>query len=288
MNFHEFADILGTSIGGLVARKHKYFSKGVESKRIIDIINLLHIDMPTINGGGYYPVVVKYEDKNEEAAFFADQWLGSEYPVIIYHHGAAEGSYDFSYKRILGKNKEDIKANLIAIQAPYNHNNKDFLESIAYLSNYSFMLASSVVIVDKLIEQLREFGIERIIVTGISLGGFVTNLHFAYRNSADEYRPMFSGGKLAEAFIDSAYSKITSSKGKNNPDKLREVLNFDSNLMSSNQSNLYPLLGKYDKIVEYDTQKAGYNSACLRTIPFSHSTGSTKFKLLREFILEAL
>ena len=288
MNFHEFADILGTSIGGLVARKHKYFSKGVESKRIIDIINLLHIDMPTINGEGYYPVGVKYENKKEEAAFNVDQWLGNNYPVIIYHHGAAEGSYDFSYKRILGKNKKDIKANLISIQAPYNHDNKEFLESIAYLSNYSFMLASSVVIVDKLISQLRELSTDKIIVTGISLGGFVANLHFTYKNSADEYRPIFSGGKLAEAFIDSAYSKITSNNGKNNPEKLREVLNFEEELINNNQSKLYPILGKYDQIVKYETQIDGYKSAKVRTIPYSHSTGAIKFKLLREFILEDL
>ncbi|MFP4457076.1 MAG: hypothetical protein ACLFPS_05395, partial [Clostridia bacterium] len=172
MNFHEFLDIFATNMGSLVARKHKYFSEDVESKKIINIVNSISIDMPSINGEGYYPVVVEYEGKKEEAAFSIDQWLGNEYPVIIYHHGAAEGSYDFSYKRILGgKNKSEIKANLIAIQAPHNHNNKEFLESIAYLSNYTFMLAASVAIIENLISQLRGLGVKKIIVTGVSLGG---------------------------------------------------------------------------------------------------------------------
>ena len=288
MSINGFIDNYAMSIGALVARKHKYFSKGIESKKIIDVANSLNIDMPNIKGSGYYPFFVEYEDKKQEAAFNIEQWIADESPVIIYHHGAAEGSYDFSFKKILAKNKNEIKANLIAIQAPFNQNNKTFLESIAYLSNYTFMLAGSVVIIDKLVDQLRKLGSEKIIVTGVSLGGFVTNLHFTYRNSADEYRPLFAGGKLADAFIDSAYSKVTSINGKNNPKKLRETLNFDADLINKDQSKLYPLLGEHDQIVKYETQRNSYNSSNLKTIPYGHATGSTKFKLLREFILDAL
>jgi hypothetical protein len=288
MSFNGFIDNYAMSIGALVARKHKYFSKGVESKKIIEVVDALNIDMPNIKGTGYYPFFVEYEEKKQEAAVNVEQWITNESPVIIYHHGAAEGSYDFSFKRILGKNKNEIKANLIAVQAPFNQNNKTFLESISYLSNYTFMLAGSVVIIDKLIDQLRKLGSEKIIVTGVSLGGFVTNLHFTYRNSADEYRPLFAGGKLADAFINSAYSKVTSLNGKNNPKKLEEALNFDKDLIKRDQSKLYPLLGEQDQIVKYDTQRNSYNSVNLKTVPYGHATGSTKFKLLREFILEAL
>ncbi len=288
VSFHGFIDRYAMTIGALVARNHKYFAQGVESKKIVDVIHALHIDMPMIAGVGRYPCLVEYDGNNQEAAVHVEQWLTNEHPVIIYHHGAAEGSFDFSFKRILGNKKGEIEANLIAIQAPFNQNNKTFLESIAYLSNYTLMLAGSVAIIDQLVDQLRKLGSKKIIVTGVSLGGFVTNLHFTYGNSADEYRPLFAGAKLADAFTNSAYSKVTSPHGKNNAHKLAAALDFDQDLMNQDQDKLYPLLGAYDQIVKYDIQSQSYNGDHLKTVPYGHATGSTKFKVLREFILEAL
>ncbi len=61
MSINGFIDNYAMSIGALVARKHKYFSKGVESKNIIDVANSLNIDMPNIKGSGYYPFFMELQ-----------------------------------------------------------------------------------------------------------------------------------------------------------------------------------------------------------------------------------
>lgn len=287
MGLYECIDNFSMSLGGALVKK-RYFSESVESPKIKEWFDLVKLDVPAITGEGYYPIIVQYDGVTNEAAFRIEQWKGDQYPTIIYHHGAAEGSYDFSFNRILQKDKNDIDANLIAIQALFNHNLKEFMDSIASLSNYSVMLATSVMIVDGLIDQIKKRNNNPIIVTGISLGGFVTNLHFTYYNTADYYRPMLSGARMGDVFIDSAYSKVTSANGKKNPEKLRSALNFQEDFQKREQGNLFPLMAKHDQLVKYDLQGIDFEPDRISIIPFGHASGATKFKRLRQHILTDL
>lgn len=288
MGIYEFIDNFGISIGALIVRSNKYFSKGIESKKIFELINEIEIVMPEIREEGYYKVIVNYEGKTYEAGFRIEQWIGDNCPTIIYHHGAAEGSYDFSFNRIFKKNKDEISANLIAIQALFSHSNKAFFESIPYLSNYTLMLASSVLIVENLIRDIRKKSEEKIIVSGTSLGGFVSSLHFAYYNTADIYKPILSGTRLGEVFLDSAYTKVTSKIAKQNPSKIRNILNFGDDLRNKEQSKLCPLMAKYDQIVKLNSQSLDFNEKNLKLIPYGHATGATKFKLLRDYVIDGI
>lgn len=288
MNAYGLLDEFAMSMGSAAAKKYKYFRKSVESKRVSDLLTEMSVDVPKIDGEGYYTVDIVVEGKTEEAAFKVAQWKGNEYPTIIYHHGAAEGSYDFSFNRILAKKKSDIQANLIGIQALFNHSNKEFMESIAYLSNYMEMLAGSVLLIEGLIEQIRQISDQKIVVTGTSLGGFVTNLHFAYYNTADLYKPMLAGARIGDVFVDSAYSKMTSDNGKANAETLHDVLDFWNDVRNKNQDNLFVLLAKYDQLIKYDVHRVDFDAEHVTIIPYGHSTGATKFKRLREHVLSGL
>lgn len=287
MGIHEFIDNYSMRVAGAFVKK-KYFSEGVESLKIREWLDLVKLDFPRINREGYYPIKVHYDGVTNEAAFRIEQWKGPQYPTIIYHHGAAEGSYDFSFNRILKKDKSNINANLIAIQALFNHSNKEFMDSILNLSNYTLMLAASVLIVENLINQIRKISNDKIIVTGTSLGGFVTNLHFAYYNTSDSYKPLLSGARIGDAFLNSAYSKVTSTNGKMSPDKLRYALNFEDDLKKQEQKNLFPLMARFDQIIQYDLQSLDFNPEQVCIIPFGHATGATKFKRLRQHILKGI
>lgn len=287
MFLYELIDNFGLSVGSTLIKK-RYFSAGVESKRVRDLIKEAEADFPEIKGEGYYPFDVRHDGAVYKAAFRVEQWKGGQYPTIIYHHGAAEGSYDFSFNRILARKKNDINANLIAIQALFNHNNKEFLESIAYLSNYTLMLTASVLTVEHLINQIKKNGNSKVIVTGISLGGFVTNLHFAYYNTADVYKPILAGARLAEVFIDSAYAKMTAADAKSDPENLRRVLNFGDDINKLDQKKLFPLLAEYDQLVKYDINSADFDLEQISKIPYGHSTSATRFSLLREYIIKGI
>lgn len=288
MNAYELIDQFAMSIGSVAAKKYKYFCKSVESECVSNLLKEMSVDVPKISGEGYYTVNTLFEGKTEEAAFKVAQWKGDNYPTIIYHHGAAEGSYDFSFNNILVKKKTDIQANLIGIQALFNHSNKEFMVSIAHLSNYTAMLAGSVLLIEGLIEQIRQISNQKIVVTGTSLGGFVTNLHFVYYNTADLYKPLLAGARLGDVFINSAYAKMTADYGKSNADTLKKVLDFGHAVCNKNQENLFPLLGKYDQLIKYDVHRGDFDAEHVTIIPYGHSTGATKFKILRQHILNGL
>jgi hypothetical protein len=63
------------------------------------------------------------------------------------------------------------------------------------------MLAASAALIEALIQQCRQQGVGPIIISGISLGGFVTNLHHACFNSADAYAPLLAGPLLEDTFL---------------------------------------------------------------------------------------
>lgn len=288
MNKFELIDKISMSIASIATKNNKYFSSTCDSRTLIEILAFLEVDIPIINGSGYYKSNVIYEGKIEEAAFRIEKWKGFNYPTIIYHHGAAEGSYDLSFNKILANKKNDIDANLIAIQAIFNHSNKEFIESIKDLSSYSLLLASSARLIEEIISQIKQKGDSKIIVVGTSLGGFVTNIHFTYFNSAQTYIPLLAGARLADVFLNSEYSKVTSKNIYNRKDLVKTVLNFDKDFIAVEQSNIFPLFAKYDQIVKYYVHNQDFLKENITTINYGHSTGATKFKLLRNHILKYL
>jgi hypothetical protein len=288
MSIHSWLDRFSMGMAGKFTRK-KYFSEEVDSPSIQEWLQNLTMDtFPEINGPNQYPVVFRKEGEPLAGAFIVEQWLGDHYPTIIYHHGAAEGSYDFSFNRILKKSKEAIPANLIAIQALFNHNNQEFMDSIARLSNYAFMLAASARMVEELVQQLHQKGCPRVIVTGVSLGGVVTNIHFTYFHSADRYIPMLAGANIGEVYINSAYAQVVSEFGKSQPENLRRVLNFEADMRQRDQAKMFPLMAEYDQLIQLDVQKGAYDPERIRLIPYGHATGATRFGLLRGHILRGL
>ncbi len=162
------------------------------------------------------------------------------------------------------------------------------MDSIARLSNYTFMLAASAQLVEELTQQLHQRGCPRVIVTGVSLGGIVTNIHFTYFHSADRYMPMLAGAKIGEVYISSAYAKVASDYGKLKPENLRRALNFEADMRQRDPKKVFPLMAEYDQLIELNVQKGAYEADRIHLIPFGHATGALKSGLLREHILKGL
>lgn len=180
----------------------------------------------------------------------------------------------------------DIPANLIVIRAPFNRSAKEYMTSIKELENFVAMLSVSVKLIESLIAYYRERGTSCVIVSGISLGGWVTNLHHTYFNSADYYKPIMAGARLAEVFLDSIYEKLTAPLAKENPEQVRKILNFYDDFAKVNNSNVFPLLGKYDQIIRFERQKQCYDQRLITVLENGHITGALAYKQLREHILE--
>ena len=200
MNKYEMLDNISMSLGSLVAGKNKYFTEGKDSKKIPDVLKAMKTNCEWSCEEGLKEVVIKEDELEETMAYNISSWKGYEFPTIIYHHGAAEGDCELSFNNILGKYSDEIMANLIYIRAPFSMNNREFMDNIRWLNRYTFLLAGSTLIVEKIVEELKSRSNKKVIVTGASLGGFVTNLHYTYYSTADNYLPLLAGARWAMCF----------------------------------------------------------------------------------------
>ena len=244
--------------------------------------------LPEIIQEGQYEVEAETLIGVLNPAFRITQLKGKEYPIIIYHHGSGENPYDRSFNSIFPVKKMDIPANLIVIRAPFNRSTKEYMTSIKDLANFVAMLSVSVKLIEQLISYCRERGTSCIVVSGISLGGWVTNLHHTYYNSADIYKPLMAGAELAEVFLNSVYKKLTAPLAKENPNQVRKILNFDDDFAKVDNSNVFPLLGRYDQIIKFERQKQCYDEHLITVLEKGHITGALTYEKSRQHIIENL
>ncbi len=286
MNIHNFLDNFTLSLSALLLPKSKFFRQSIESPTFSEHLQGISLSLPEIKQEGQYEVKAETLIGVLNPAFRIAQWKGKEYPTIIYHHGSGENPYDTSFNSIFPVKKIGIPANLIVIRAPFNRSAKEYMTSIKKLSNFVAMLSVSMKLIEQLISFCRDKGTSCVVVSGISLGGWVANLHHTFFNSADNYKPLMAGAGFAEVFLNSVYKKLTAPLAEENPDQLRMILNFDDNFAKVDNSNVFPLLGRYDQIIKFERQKQCYNEHSLTVLEKGHITGALAYKQLREHILE--
>ena len=295
MNRHALVDRFSLMATALITGRKKYFSASVEAHSFEEHFHHIDLRVPELLKEGEYELKAETFSGEVYPAIKMVQWLGFDYPTIIYHHGNNERPFDFSegakntFYHIFMRWPRRIPANLIVVRAPYHHGKlKPFLHKMTDLNNFMTMLAVSVRITEWIVRQFRRRSQADILVTGLSLGGWVTNLHRAYFNSAQAYIPIMAGARLDELFLSSAYRQISGKPAKENPGIIKARLSFFNQFRRVTTSNLYPLLARHDQYVDYYVQKPAYNGFPLRTIDTGHITGTLKPALSREHILEVL
>ena len=294
MNMHMLLDNITINIGTLASGNNKFFSKSIESPTFSEHFKGITLKIPGIDDEGKYEVVADTIVGKLDPAFLITQWKGEEYPTIIYHHGNNEHPFDFgrfaknTFKNIFLAGNESVDANLIALRAPFhNFPVKQYQERIADMSNFVAMLSVSVKLVDELISIIKQKKNKHVIVSGISLGGWVMNLHRTYYNTADVYVPMLAGAALGEIFISSNYRKMAGKPASENPERLRQILNFEDDFQKVKENNVFPLLARYDQIINYELQKVCYGNHPINVIEKGHITGALANNELRKHILLA-
>ena len=285
MNIHTILDRLSVNLSALLFLQFKFFGSGIESPSFSEHLQNIRLRLPEIKWEKQYELRADTLLGGLDAAFRIAQWKGRDYPTVIYHHGSGENPYDRSFNHIFRLKKGNTPANLIVVRAPFNHTSREYMNSIKDLANFTAMLSVSVQVIEQLVLFSRERTDAGVIVSGISLGGWVANLHHAFYNSADKYKPLMAGAALAEVFLDSAYQILTAPLAKENPAQLRRILNFDDQFAGKDKHNVYPLLGLYDQIIRYDRQKRCYDAHRITAVEKGHISGALDFKLLRNHIL---
>lgn len=295
MNKHIFFDNLTATVGALVAGKRKFFANSIQSISLEEHVQDIELDVPPIKGEGIFEIQASGSAKNLDPAFRVARWLGGKHPTIIFHHGNNERPFDFrktaknTFYNIFINTVDQIDANLIVVRAPYHNGTlRMYQDKMVDLNNFAGMIAASVKLNEAIIQQLKTDSEAPVVTAGISLGGWVTNLHRGLYNTSDAYVPLMAGTFLGELFIRSKYSKMASPKALNSPEVIRRVLNFDAVFKRQNSHNVFPLLARYDQFIQYEVQKESYNGFEIKTVDTGHVTGAMNSQLFRKHITEVL
>ncbi|OEF97588.1 hypothetical protein [Desulfuribacillus alkaliarsenatis] len=291
-NWHGLLDRLGATIGAYVYRKNLFFSESINTKPIKEVIPNTDLDMESIEHGDWQKVTATSPIGQFNGKYLVYKWIGNDVPTICFIHGSGEQPYKFDYfssnsfRKIFTK-EFDIDANLILLMAPFHEGTQnDYIKALDSLENYVGMLATTTVILDALASRLRVDGLQgKIYAVGVSLGGWVVNLHRAYfRGKVDYYVPMIAGTRLHDVFTTSNYSKLTARKALDNVEVLKEILDFEEDFLDNKKNDCYPLLARYDRLVELDVQKNGYKGMELKIINKGHFTGMEAITEFRNHI----
>ncbi|ADD06328.1 uncharacterized protein Nmag_2773 [Natrialba magadii ATCC 43099] len=290
MNRHELIDVATISMSGLLLRNSRFFSQSVSSAPIGDVVSDTTIDIENIRTGGVQDVSASTPIGEFQAAYLVSQWRGRDAPTLLYHHGSGEQPFDFgrfssnSFQRLFETNF-DSNLNLIALRAPFHdRSNREYIRAMNDLENFVGMLATSASLIEALTGRLRDTGCPAILAAGISLGGWAVNLHRAYYGGVDRYVPIFAGANLGDMFVSSIYRNVTAVSARTNPAVLRTALDFADAFTSNDADNCDPLLARYDRIIEFETQRSAYEGRTLGILEKGHVTGSLATDALRTHI----
>jgi hypothetical protein len=296
MNKHEFLDRLTVSVAKLATGEKKaFFSESLDSLTFEEMIRATDLAVPGPLTPGNHEIAAQTPAGELDPAFRVAQWLGHDHPTIIYHHGNNERPFDFgkfsknSFRDVFLKPDQQIPANLIVVRAPFHRGSVSAYQAkMGKLENFIAMLSASVQLNEGIVARLKQGGKGKVITCGISLGGWVTNLHRSYYNTADTYIPLLAGTFLGELFLHSAYKKLASGLVDRHPGEVRRLLNFNGSFDAIGDKNVFPLLALHDQYIEYAVQKNSYGDHQVKTIPFGHVTASLQAGKLREHILSVL
>ncbi|UMZ74333.1 hypothetical protein [Natranaerofaba carboxydovora] len=286
MNYHGMIDKASIGIGSRLMPK--YFREGIESIGIEENLKNIKLGLPNIMGEGDYEVNANTVVGELNPGFRIARWIDESKPVIIYHHGASEIPYDYSFRGIFPYEKENLNLNLVLVRAPFHKSMKDFQHGIRSLENIITMLSVSVCLIETLACYFEEKNVKKTLVAGTSLGGFITNLHHIHYNSAKLYTPLLAGVAMDDVFLRSVYSEAVSEEAKQKPELIESVLNFERGFARRDNSNVFPLLARYDELIRYERQKDSYGGLKVTTIEKGHTTGALSYKQLREHIFSCI
>jgi hypothetical protein len=289
MNWHAFLDNLTIQTSALMLARSKYFRAERQSEPVGEMVAAVSLNVPPITGSGLVELAAQTPVGVLDPAFRVARWEGERRSVVIYHHGTNENPPEMSFNKILAEKETAVPANLIFVRAPFNSSLRAFVRSIAQVRNYAAMLATSTVLIEGLVRQCRAQGMGPIIISGISLGGFVANLHHTYFNSADAYAPLLAGPLIEDVFLESIYRKLVVAPDAAAAGQIAQALSFAAEYAAVSHHNLFPLLARYDQYIRYDVQRAAYGpNVPVAALEKGHVTGALAYDALRAQLLSTL
>ena len=288
LNRHGLIDTVAISAGALFFPG--YFRNKVESASFEEHLKGVLVNVPEMKDEKEYNIKASTLVGELDTAVRMAQWKGTEYPTVIYHHGAMEIPYDYGFKNIFPLDKIELPVNLFLIRAPFHTQRKSFMKGMVATENWLAMMAVSICVIEQVIRQVRAKSDQKILLGGTSLGGYISNLHHIHFNTADVYTPLLAGLAMHDTFLNSVYRKAVDEFPKSQPKLMTRLFDFQPAFEQCGHphDHVFPLLGKYDAIIRFEVQRDSYAGLDVETIEKGHTTGALSYEALRNHMLDKL
>ena len=291
MGYNSFKDSLHCSLSGLKLgiSGGKFFSGGTESLSFAETLDAVSVKLPAIDKIGSFTVEASTPEGTLHPAVHVLQWKGPDAPVIIYHHWSNEHPVDRSCRKIFSHRSFTLNASVVLVQAAYHDAPGAFRACTSRLASFVTMTVTSVAVIEALVQQFASQKPRPVYVCGVKLGGWVTNLHHSFYNSAKAYIPVMAGAGFGDIFINSPFSSCVAASARRNEKMVRRILNFDDLFMSrGSHTNVYPLLARYDAVSNYYRQKTCYGDIPVAVMNENHFSGAVAYKTIRNHIIRSI
>lgn len=284
---HEGVDRLHAALAGLMVPK--LFRQSATSRSLQEHLAAVQLKLPKLTTARHYSLHAQTLVGNLDVGFQIRLGPRPELPVVVYHHGIAEMPYSKSFLGIF-RPRLPIEAHLVAVRAPWHRSWFTLFTGLQRLSNFLAMCAVSVALIEAVRRLLVARGAQSSMVTGSSLGGFVTLLHHLTVGTANRYVPLLAGPDLAHVMLCTQYRRFLAPQTLEHAERLQSLLDFRHAFASSDTRRVLPLLARYDLDMPYAHFYPCY-AACgvpVVTLQRGHITGSLAFAALRAHILACL
>jgi hypothetical protein len=285
--FHEGVDRLHVELTRRVVPP--VFRGGVISPTLHEHLAAIHLELPPLTAARRYTITARTLVGDLEAGFQVRPGPRPDLPVLVYHHGLGEMPYDKCFRGIF-RARPPVAAHLVAVRAPFHRSWFELFPGLATLGNLLAMCAVAIKLIESVRLRLVEYGARGSLVTGISLGGFVTLMHHLTYGTADGYVPMLAGPDLAHIILCTHYRHYLAAQALENPAPIQALLDFRQVFQASDTHRVFPLLARYDLDMLYAHHHACYTASDVPTVTIErgHITGALAFTALRTHLLSCL
>jgi hypothetical protein len=150
-SYHALVDEATVRLGSLFVGDDGFFASSVDSPRVDEMLPEIDVSVPSLSGKGLYELSAETPVGTLSVGLEVAQWLGTEYPTVVYHHGNDERPFSASrftpntFQSILVEHADQFEANIVGLRAPFHDGStREYARKMGDLANFVAMLATSV------------------------------------------------------------------------------------------------------------------------------------------------
>ena len=148
------------------------------------------------------------------------------------------------------------------------------------------MVCGSVLAVNEIVDFHRNNSNKDIVVTGVSLGGVITSLHYFYFCSANYYFPIIAYPDFGEILLSKNLKEFIANFEllKRNKSIIKSY-RIPKRLEKKPQEKILPILAKEDELISYAKARKFWKGYSTKTLDIGHNTIVIKTDEIRKTIL---